>query len=157
MTWARTRSMASLIATRKLHSPAATGQLSGSPGPNDAPPIATSTPTSGRPRIIDATPTVSGLASASDDRARIPDASTREPDERDLDHPPRVDPGRGVDHDCPRAGRDCEQVVDVELADEPDGHVGRKIGCEFGESGERAHRRHHGRDPHTRALRRGPG
>ena len=42
------------------------------------------------------------------ERVRRPGAdprlATREPDEQDIHHPPGVDPGRGVDHDGPRAG-----------------------------------------------------
>ena len=98
--------------------------------------MATSTPTRRTPRIIDATPTVSGLDSVSDERARIPDSLTGEPHEGDLDDPAWVHPGRGVDHDRPGAGRDGQQVVDVQLPDASDAHVGREARLQVGECGD---------------------
>jgi hypothetical protein len=48
------------------------GQLSASPSPKSTPPMATTMPGSGCPRMIEATAIVSGIDRACDDRGRIP-------------------------------------------------------------------------------------
>ena len=79
---------------------AATGQLSASPKPKSTPPIATTIPCSGRPRMMEATPIVSGMESACDDRGRIPDSRPARP-LNGISTIQQVDPGRGVDDDRP--------------------------------------------------------
>ena len=133
------------IARTKASIAVATGQLRASPKPKSTPPMATNMPCSGRPRMIEATPIVSGIERACDERGRSRTPRPTRPLEGELDDPARVDADRRVDDDRAGAGRHRQQVVDVELPDDPTADVDRERVSEAARPRSPQHRRRRGR------------
>ena len=125
------------MAFARAGSAAATARLNGSPSPNDRPPMTTTRPHNGRPRRNSASPITSGKASAWDERGRGPSSRPISPLRGSSTIRPGPNSDGGVDDDDTRVRRNGQQVVDVELADDPDPDVGRGVLADERGSGDR--------------------
>jgi hypothetical protein len=57
-----------------------------------------------------------------------------QPVEGKLEDPTRADALRGVDDDGAGAGRDAQEIIDIQLADDPQPHIDRQAVAEEGRS-----------------------